>query len=386
MPDSPEKNFYKNLKPFHDFANLIDDNQFVPIPNSWFVVLTDVRGSTKAIKEGRYRQVNLVGAASVACVLNALDTFEIPFVFGGDGATLLVSADDLDLVKLELKNLKILAQREFNLDLRVGIVSISKLNSLNAKITVGKYELSPGNYTAQFKGNGLTVAEEMIKKGKPEGASFVEISEGEKPPKLDGLSCRLNTLENKKGIVLSILVKPQPEYLNFLMNELKKILKDDFKSASPVSHTKIKWSWPPSSLKEEVATQVGTGSRSKQWLSTLLRTLITKITLTYNIPLGSFNPKKYKNELVSNTDFKKFDETLRMVIDCSPEQDQAIEDLLTRMRDAGQAVFGLHRSRHAIMTCLVRSANDNKHIHFVDGGDGGYALAALQLKNNSGKN
>ena len=32
------------------------------------------------------------------------------------------------------------------------------------------------------------------------------------------------------------------------------------------------------------------------------------------------------------------------------------------------------------MTCLVASAVDNQHVHFVDGGDGGYTKAATQMK------
>jgi hypothetical protein len=32
------------------------------------------------------------------------------------------------------------------------------------------------------------------------------------------------------------------------------------------------------------------------------------------------------------------------------------------------------------MTCLVFSLAQGRHVHFIDGADGGYALAALQLK------
>ena len=32
------------------------------------------------------------------------------------------------------------------------------------------------------------------------------------------------------------------------------------------------------------------------------------------------------------------------------------------------------------MTCVVPSYKDGTHIHFIDGGDGGYAMAAKQLK------
>jgi hypothetical protein len=33
-----------------------------------------------------------------------------------------------------------------------------------------------------------------------------------------------------------------------------------------------------------------------------------------------------------------------------------------------------------MMTCLVFSLEQSRHVHFIDGADGGYALAALQLK------
>jgi tRNA A22 N-methylase len=40
----------------------------------------------------------------------------------------------------------------------------------------------------------------------------------------------------------------------------------------------------------------------------------------------------------------------------------------------------MHLSDHAVMTCLVVSPTDGQHVHFVDGGDGGYTQAATQLK------
>ena len=34
----------------------------------------------------------------------------------------------------------------------------------------------------------------------------------------------------------------------------------------------------------------------------------------------------------------------------------------------------------ALMTCYVANLKPTQHIHFFDGGDGGYAMAAKQLK------
>lgn len=44
----------------------------------------------------------------------------------------------------------------------------------------------------------------------------------------------------------------------------------------------------------------------------------------------------------------------------------------------GQIAYGVHVSHQAMMTCLMFNLQD--HVHFIDGADGGYALAAKQLK------
>jgi hypothetical protein len=92
-----------------------------------------------------------------------------------------------------------------------------------------------------------------------------------------------------------------------------------------------------------------------------------------------FDGKRYVDEFVANTDFRKFDETLRMVLDVKPEQGQAIERWLQGAADRGELAFGIHRSEAALATCMVK-AYQGDHVHFVDGSDGGYALAARQLK------
>lgn len=46
---------------------------------------------------------------------------------------------------------------------------------------------------------------------------------------------------------------------------------------------------------------------------------------------------------------------------------------------AGRLVYGMHKSRETLLTCIVQSYNGN-HLHFVDGSDGGYALAATALE------
>ena len=82
--------FYNELVPFSDFAEFVDFKAYEPVPDDWIVMIADVRGSTRAIEEGRYKDVNMVGAASITAVLNVCGEIEVPFVFGGDGGTVIV--------------------------------------------------------------------------------------------------------------------------------------------------------------------------------------------------------------------------------------------------------------------------------------------------------
>jgi hypothetical protein len=83
---------------------------------------------------------------------------------------------------------------------------------------------------------------------------------------------------------------------------------------------------------------------------------------------------------VENSDFRKYDDNLRMTLDCTPALADAIEERLTKAAAGNVLRFGLHRQDKAIMTCIVPSIADSSHVHFVDGAAGGYALAAKNLK------
>ncbi len=76
--------FYQQLKPFSRFSDFTESENYTDCPEDWYVVITDVKGSTRAIERGDYKAVNSLGVASIMAVLNAVKTESIPFVFGGD--------------------------------------------------------------------------------------------------------------------------------------------------------------------------------------------------------------------------------------------------------------------------------------------------------------
>ena len=93
----------------------------------------------------------------------------------------------------------------------------------------------------------------------------------------------------------------------------------------------------------------------------------------------------YLNTVTKNSDFQKFDDTLRMTIDSNTEQRKKLVEYLEEQMKAGTLVYGIQISDSALMTCMVFDRKD-RHLHFVDGASGGYALAAKQMKNQMAEN
>jgi hypothetical protein len=98
------------------------------------------------------------------------------------------------------------------------------------------------------------------------------------------------------------------------------------------------------------------------------------------VRVGGFDPARYNRQLVENTDFRKFDDGLRMTLDCTPDFADRVEALLMTAEAGGIARCGTHRQAAALMTCFVPSATRSDHVHFVDGATGGYAAAARIVK------
>jgi len=68
-----------------------------------------------------------------------------------------------------------------------------------------------------------------------------------------------------------------------------------------------------------------------------------------------------------------------MVISGSSEKRKLLVAFLEEEEKMGKLIFGFHSSKESIISCYVRNRKAN-HIHFVDGGAGGYTQAASMLK------
>jgi hypothetical protein len=376
---NPNQNFYYNLRSFDDFSGITDPDNFEAVPDDWIIVVTDVKDSTDAIDAGRYRDVNKIGAASMAVVRRNLKDVEFPFVFGGDGATMVLPPTVIDEAKRQLTGLKALARDQFDLDLRTGAVPVHEVTDHGMRLDVGKLELAAGRCISIFKGGGLSWADETVKDNRERYGFAVS------PPanvELEGLSCRWQPIPNERGQILTVLVvahgdEPNKQY-NQVLEEFDRIIDGGLAEANPVNIDDMAYESFWDCVKDEVRYH-----DSLLNLAFLMRFL--EILLAMSIFRLGFNPTSiddasYMRSLRTHSDYRKFDDTLRLIVDCTEEEISEIEAVLEEMHETGKLSYGLHRSDESLMTCYVDDLNDGGHIHFIDGGNGGYALAAEQLK------
>jgi hypothetical protein len=371
-------NFYHALTPFNDFSEFMDEQHFQNVPEDWSLIITDILGSTKAIEDGNYKEVNTVGAASIVVASKTVAREDFPFVFGGDGATLLIPGAMVSEVVRNLGGLKELAQSNFGLHLRVGVINVGQIIASGRKIKVAKYEITRGRHVAILKGSGISYAEKLIKEN---SEKYEIIHQDSGNADLTGLSCRWKPIPSKNGSILTILVMARENeeevYREFLRN-LNQILPEGIEASNPANNDGMSYKSFSQCLKEErkYHASIFQFSFLARFLEIVASILIFRLGLN---PLV-FNPKKYSQSMRTHSDFRKFDDTLRMVIDCSKEQSAKIRIYLEKAHAEKKLFFGLLETDNSLITCFVEGLKQGEHIHFIDADNGGYAMAAVELK------
>ena len=371
--------FYGGIPVFRGFASLMDPALYSPLPDEWSIGVADIVESTKAIAQARYKAVNMAGAAVIAAVTNALEGREFPFVFGGDGASFAVSPDDLDRAREALAATATWVKDDLDLVMRVALVPVATVRAQGLDVRVARFGPSPNLSYAMFSGGGLGWAEAAMKRGE----FAVEVAPSGTQPDLTGLSCRFEEIPSVRGLILSVLVVPAR---NADASAFRKVIEDIIAlverspdAGRPVPPGGPSLRWPPAGVDFEARAQRG-GSLFKRRAGVLAHTLFAYLIMRYGIKVGGFVPKTYVQQVVENSDFRKYDDGLRMILDCTPELERALTQRLTQAASAGVVRYGLHRQDAAMMTCFTPSALRSDHVHFIDGARGGYASAATALK------
>lgn len=370
------QNFYKDLPSFQNFNQFTNDVHFTPLPKDWTLLLTDVKGSTKAIASGRYKEVNTMGAATIVVVTKVLKDLEYPFVFGGDGATVLVPNLVVDQVKENLLALKKLAKDQFDLDLRVGAISMHELTQRGKSISVAKFTLTPGKSIAILKGEGISEAENLIKHP---AAQYEVTGEVKAEADLTGLSCRWNPIPSKHGTIMTLIVKSRKgdEVYGEFLQELERVLPHGLENANPTNVDVASYKSLSTIIKEERKLHE---RFSMSLVGRCVEAVLAVLIFKFGVPPLIFNSRKYADSMRTHSDFRKFDDYLRMVIDCRKEDATSIINYLQAKFEEHDLFYGIHETGNSLMTCFVNGLGQGEHIHFIDAENGGYTAAATELK------
>ncbi|MFT5511603.1 MAG: hypothetical protein ACI89J_004707 [Hyphomicrobiaceae bacterium] len=381
------EDFYRALTPATSFSQVAELQYYDAVPDDWTVLIGDIRGSTEAIRAGNYKSVNMVGAAVITAVLNACPGYDIPFVFGGDGGTLIVPPAANQAGREALARLRVHAQSLFGLDLRAGAVTVAALRAGGHDLRVMKLRLSEDNHLAMFSGGGLAFADEWLKRALPGDAIHIPASEEDELPDLEGMSCRWQPLASQNGMILALIsasadTTAAGERAHFydVTQALTQILGAPLELSAPVSDQTLKFRWPPAGLELESRATAGHKSRVRRKIEILSQSFIQGLLELFNGSAGYYDARKYREEMRHNTDFEKYDGMLRLVLDVTIEQAAQIDAYLHGEYQAGRLYYGIHSAQEALMTCVVFSLQESRHVHFIDGANGGFALAAAALK------
>ncbi len=381
MHKTSETEFYARLPVITDFDTMSDGKGFSALPDSWTVLVSDVVNSTGAVERGNYKAVNMVGAASIIAVLNACQGEDVPFMFGGDGGVVAVPPRWLEAAKTRLATLRDKCPDLYGLQLRAAAVPVADIREAGRDVRVARFALTGGNHLAMFAGGGLDLAEQWLKASE-DGPYHLKPEDGGNALDLEGLSCRWQPLTSLNGTILTVIIQATGSTTASTLNRtIAGILGKPVTEFAPVQDANLKLEGILSrAFALERSGLKSTRGRYAGMFWTLLTGLCQRYAEAKATTVGNYDAKRYRTELKANTDFRKFDGALRMVLDITTSQADALEARLEEGYTSNALLYGTSRSDAALMTCLLFDLAQSRHVHFIDGADGGYTRAAKALK------
>jgi len=372
--------FYSSLPIHTQSVNqvLADASLFHEVPEDWHIVLTDIKNSTAAVRAGQHQLVNLIAAGSIIAALNICRNSEIniPFFFGGDGATLLVPPSVLEQTTKALYEHSRNAFNNFNLQLRVGEMPVAEVYRNKYKLNIAKVRIRKPFSIPVLKGNGLVFAEDVIK-AKDSMPVFDENYLG--ILNLEGMECRWDRIKPPEDLneVVSLLVttkssKNQAKIYKKVLDYIDEIYGPQTKR-EPITIHRLKLKASLIMIAIEGKTKMGKLDLwylFKNWLFTLFGKLYIRF---YQ------KGEHYLQQLVQLSDTLVMDGRINTVMSGTPQQRKKLMKALDKMEAKGDIIYGLSVSEESVISCYVRN-RDDQHIHFVDGAEGGYTRAAKVLK------
>ncbi len=375
--------FYQHL-PAHQLplADLFRSNYFSPVPADWQVIISDVKNSTQAVAAGRYNEVNLVAAGSLIAALNVAKKYrtEVPFFFGGDGSTLLMPGDFHQEVMTALAGHNQNSSRHFGLPLHIGSVPVKTIRENGCTLVLARLQIDATYSKAVALGDGLRFAEKLIK----QDLAHADAQPAANEPNLTGLECRWNRVKppaeeaaNVCYLVEAVQPQKQAEVYASVFETMDAIF-GDWQNRHPLCEAELKPALGWKKLRQEMLVRFGKW-KPAYFAETFVQLFFGRFALRYNWRIGGIRARDYLKQLIAHADTLAVDGRVNTIICGTPDKHRRFLQFLAEQEGSGRLVFGHHWSKESIMTCYIE-ARDARHIHFVDGADGGYTEASKEFK------
>ena len=380
MTQQETAEFTRSLPVGSEFRAVLDDDLYRPVPDDWLIAVSDVVGSRKAIAAGQYKAVNMAGVAVISALMNALDTQTLPYIFGGDGAAIICSPADRNVVADTMARTVTWVKDDLGLTLRAALVPVSVVRAEGFDVLVQATRVSEAVNNYAFRGGGLSRAEALMKAGE---YAIPPAPPGSRPD-LTGLSCRWSPVKPENGKIVSIIIeagKGKEDRFPQIAQKLLDLAGMQLpRGGSPMPEAGPTGRWPPEGLEFEARATRGERSLAARRAGLYVWTFVSWLILTLGINVGSFNARHYREFTSLNTDYRKFQDGLRVTVSLGDTELKRLTEFLESERVAKNLRYGFSVQDSAILTCYVPSVTSDSHFHFLDGAGGGYAQAAENMK------
>ncbi len=356
-----------------------EPSAFRQVPTDWAVVMLDVAGSTAAVSAGFHHEVNLTATGGIVAVLNVVHAadpdLEVPYFFGGDGATFLLPTEVLDDVLEVLDQYQLQVARTMQLTLKVGAHSVAKARAKGHDVRLAKVLVNGQLTLPVVLGTGVKYAEGIIK-------AVLDHRQEDLEPQgvnLEGMECRWDEVAPPRAQekVICLLVDCPDEALQaesysrvagqidaiFGVHELRQ----------PISGAKLKLDLAISKTRREMMLRLERFSfyaLLREWAVTLFGPIYFRYSKA---------GRAYLKQVVALCHTLMLDGTFNAVLTGTPQQIVELEAFLFEEEAKGRLQFGLHVTHASLMSCYVLD-REHDHAHFVDGTEGGFTSAAKALK------
>ena len=199
--------FYFDLPEVNEFSEVTDLSNYARLPDDWHVIVADVRNSTGSIKAGLYKAVNIAGVSIIISVCNEAKELQIPYVFGGDGATLCIPSSMLIRARHSLIATRLMIKQQFGLDLRAGIIPVRAVTAAGYEVLVLRHRVSEFYTQAAFAGEGIEYVENLIKDDKAGQQYLLNEQDETTGADYSGLECRWDNVPSRHGETIALIVK-----------------------------------------------------------------------------------------------------------------------------------------------------------------------------------